>query len=256
MIIADHVRQPVRGEEHVLGAAQADALGAERARLLGVARNVGVGAHLEPAAADRAQRHEGAELAGHLGRDRRRLAEDHPPGRAVERDPVALLTTVASPTRNRRADVSTRTSPAPQTHGVAHAARDHRGVRRQASGRGEDALGGVHAVDVVGRGLLAHQDHASSAARSAATVGVEHRASHRRTRRGGETPGDHRRASPWGRGAGGAADRAWPARRRITASSRVISPSFTISTAIRTAAWRGALAGPRLEQVEACSPGS
>ena len=36
-------------EEHVLGAAQADALGAEVARLLGLARRVGVGAHAERA---------------------------------------------------------------------------------------------------------------------------------------------------------------------------------------------------------------
>ena len=42
--------------------------------------------------------------------------------------------------------------------GLAHAARDHGGVRGHAAARGEDALGGVHAVDVLGRGLDAHQD--------------------------------------------------------------------------------------------------
>ena len=40
-----HERQAV-AEEHVLGAAEADALGAELARDLGVVRQVGVGAHL------------------------------------------------------------------------------------------------------------------------------------------------------------------------------------------------------------------
>ena len=39
-----HVFDAVFGKEHVLGAAQADAFGAEQASLLGVARNVGVGA--------------------------------------------------------------------------------------------------------------------------------------------------------------------------------------------------------------------
>ena len=44
-----HVRQTVFGEEHVLGAAQSDAFGAERARLQGVARDVGVGANAHAA---------------------------------------------------------------------------------------------------------------------------------------------------------------------------------------------------------------
>ena len=41
---------PVLGEEHVLGAAEADAVGAERASLLRIARNVGIGADAEVAA--------------------------------------------------------------------------------------------------------------------------------------------------------------------------------------------------------------
>ena len=42
--------------------------------------------------------------------------------------------------------------------GLAHAARDHRRMRGHAAARGEDALGRVHAMDVFGRGLDAHQD--------------------------------------------------------------------------------------------------
>ena len=41
---------------------------------------------------------------------------------------------------------------------LAHAARDHSGVRRHAAARRQDALGGVHAVDVFRRSLDAHQD--------------------------------------------------------------------------------------------------
>jgi len=36
--------------------------------------------------------------------------------------------------------------------------RDHRGVRGHAAARGEDAFGGVHAVNVLGAGLDPHQD--------------------------------------------------------------------------------------------------
>ena len=45
-----HVRDALLGEEHVLGAAQADAFGAELAGDLGVARDIGIGAHAEFAA--------------------------------------------------------------------------------------------------------------------------------------------------------------------------------------------------------------
>ena len=42
--------------------------------------------------------------------------------------------------------------------GLAHAARHHGRVRGHAAARGENALGRVHAVDVLGRGLDPHQD--------------------------------------------------------------------------------------------------
>src|SRR5579863_5989951 len=44
-----HVLNAVFGKEHVLGAAKADALGAEQARVFGVARDVGVGANTKAA---------------------------------------------------------------------------------------------------------------------------------------------------------------------------------------------------------------
>ena len=48
-----HVLDAVFGKEHVLGAAEADAFGAEQAGLLGVARNVGIGADRRVCAAGR-----------------------------------------------------------------------------------------------------------------------------------------------------------------------------------------------------------
>ena len=83
-----HDRQPVLRHEHVLGAAEADALGAELARLGGILGRVGVRAHAQP-----------AELVGPVEDraevlvDRRRhephRADDHAAGAAVDRDHVA-----------------------------------------------------------------------------------------------------------------------------------------------------------------------
>ncbi len=66
-LVARHDHLPncadARGiEEHVLGAAKADAFSAELARGFGVQRSFGVGAHAEPAQAVRPL-HEGREVA-------------------------------------------------------------------------------------------------------------------------------------------------------------------------------------------------
>ena len=86
-----HVLDAVFGKEHMLGAAEADALGAEQARLFCVARNVGIGADLELA-----QRINPAHELDQIGIVRLRrngleLAVDHAARRAVERNPIALL---------------------------------------------------------------------------------------------------------------------------------------------------------------------
>ena len=59
--------------------------------------------------------------------------------------------------------------------GLAHAARHHGRVAGHAAARGQDALGRVHAVDVLGAGLDAHQDHrlAACAARFSASSAVK-----------------------------------------------------------------------------------
>ena len=103
------VRQPLRAEEHVLGAAEADAAGAEAERHLGVLRHVGVGADAEPAhLVGPAQqllellvdgRLLGLELAldhlDHLGGARRQRGQHDLAGRAVDRDRVAFLERLA-----------------------------------------------------------------------------------------------------------------------------------------------------------------
>ena len=75
-------------EEHVLGAAEADALGAEVPRGARVERRVGVGAHAQ-APHLVGPPHELAELAAERRGHRRDRAEVDLPGAAVERDDVA-----------------------------------------------------------------------------------------------------------------------------------------------------------------------
>ncbi len=144
-------------EEHVLGAAEPDAFGAEPHRRLGVGRRVGIGAHAELAhfvgPAD--QR---GKFAGELRLDHVDLAGQHLAGRAVDGDEFALLVRLAARRHGPRGIVDAQRAGAGDA-GLAHAARDHRGVRGHAAAGGEDAFGGVHAVDVFGRGLHPHQDH-------------------------------------------------------------------------------------------------
>ena len=83
-----HVDDSLALEEHVLGAAQSDPLGAERTGLDGVLGRVGVGADLERADLV-GPGHELGEMAGDRGIDGRNLADHDIAGRAVDRDEVA-----------------------------------------------------------------------------------------------------------------------------------------------------------------------
>ena len=98
---------PAVAEEHVLGPAQADALGAEPPGPRGVLRGVGVGADVEPpllVGVGQDPVHAAHDVVGALGlrvdlalevaddgrRLHRHLAQPHPAGRAVDGDDVAL----------------------------------------------------------------------------------------------------------------------------------------------------------------------
>ena len=77
--------------------------------------------------------------------------------------------------------------------GLAHAARDDRGVRGHAAARGHDALGGVHAVNVLRARLDPDQDRFSSGlTQSLRFVGGEHDLAARRAGRSGQTGRDRR----------------------------------------------------------------
>ena len=85
-----HGLDAVAFKEHVLGAAEADALGAEFAGLAGVAGGVGVGAH-EGLGIFGSEVHDCAEVAVELGINGGHLTVVNVAGRAVERDPSPSL---------------------------------------------------------------------------------------------------------------------------------------------------------------------
>ena len=185
-----HGHDAVALEEHVLGAAEADALGAELARLGRIGRRLGVGADAERAELV-GPLHQLGEIAAELGLHGRHDAQDDLAGAAVERDGLARL--------HHRAAHAERAGLAVDAHvarardaGLAHAARHHGGVAGHAAGRGQDAFRGVHAVDVLGAGLAAHQDHLLAGPRLLlGLVGGEHDLARRGARRGRQALGDH-----------------------------------------------------------------
>ena len=152
-----HHRQPLLLHEHVLGAAEADALGAELARLGGVLRRVGVGAHAQPAhvvgpGEDR------LEVLVDAGRNQLDMADDDDATAAVDRDHVALAQGVRADRDRAGLEIERQAGAARDTR-LAHAARDDGGVRGHATVRRQHAAGLDQAVDVVRRGLPAHEDH-------------------------------------------------------------------------------------------------
>ena len=158
---ADHLADggdTVGIEEHVLGAAQADALGAEGHSLLGVAGGVGVGADLQLTILVR-QLHDPAKVAalGRGGHSGNGLAVDVAGG-AVQGDVVALVVLAASQGEALVGLVHGDGAAAGDAAG-AHAAGHNGRVAGHAAAHGEDALGILHALDVLGRGLQTDQDH-------------------------------------------------------------------------------------------------
>ena len=189
---ADHLaerRDTALREEHVLRTAEADALGAEFARLLRIARRVGVRAHLQLAELVRPH-HDAAELAGDL----RVHGGDHAvvdvAGGAVDGEPVALLEHLAGE-RELLVLLVHRDLLAAGDAALAHAAGDDGRVARHAAAHREDALRGLHALDVLGGGLEADEHDLLAAALPLLRVGGrEHDAAARGARRGREAAPD------------------------------------------------------------------
>ena len=154
-----HHRQALRLEEHVLGAAEADPLGAELAGLLSVARVVAVGPHLQPPDLV-GPAEEGLQigLRGELRVASGDLAGEHLAGGAVDGDRIALLDHLIPGAHLAELVVDPQLAGTGHA-GLAHRAGHHRGVAGGAAAGGEHAAGGDHPMDVVGRGLGPHQHH-------------------------------------------------------------------------------------------------
>ncbi len=199
-------------EEHVFGPAKPDAFGAEAARGARVQRRLGVGAHLHAPDAV-GPYHQRREIAGEFGLDHRDRAGEHLAGGAVDRQHVALLQRDAAGGHGLLGVVDADRARAGDA-GLAHAARDHGRMRGHAAARRHDALGRVHAVDVLGARLDAHQDRLAPrllAALRPRRRRIRSRRSPRPAKRAGRSRSA--RAWPWGRSSDAATGRARRARR-------------------------------------------
>ncbi len=184
-----HRADAVALEEHMLGARQADALGAEILGGTGVQRGFRIGAHFQAAHAV-GPAHQRAELAGELRLKRRHRAGDHLAGGAVDGEDVALLERDAARGEGARSVIDADGAGTAHAR-LAHAARDDGGVRGHAAARREDALRGMHAVNVFRRGLDAHQDDlAALRLEVLRIVGREHDLARGGTRRGRQAGAD------------------------------------------------------------------
>ena len=170
-------------EEHVLGPAQADALGAELARGARVQRGLRIGPDLQAPEAV-GPSHEGGEVAGQLGLDHLDRAGQHIPAAAIHRDDLARPDAPAANMEDTGLLVDPDI-PGARDAGPPHAAGDHGGVAGHAAARRDNAAGRMHAVDVLGAGLLADEDHRlAGAAPALGLVGVEDDHARGRPRRG------------------------------------------------------------------------
>ena len=152
---AAHDREPVFGQEHVLGPAQADALGPVLAGIGGIGPVVGVGPDAEVAGTDVVgPTQDGVELGGRFALDHVDLSQHDGSVGAVDGDPVPLGHDHVTHAERLRSDAQGfgadygRLAPAP-----GHDS----GMADQSASGGQDALGGQHAVDVLGGRLGADQ---------------------------------------------------------------------------------------------------
>ena len=141
----------------MLGTAKPDSLGAEFARLLRVARSVGVGAHLKLAELV-GPVHDAAELAGDGRVDRGDDAVVDVAGGAVNRKPIAFAISLTVQGELLVLLVHGDFLTAGNAAG-SHTARDHGRVGGHSAADGENALRRLHALDILGRSLKTDEHH-------------------------------------------------------------------------------------------------
>ncbi len=197
-----HRRDAVAFKEHVLGAAEADALRAELDGARGVQRVVGVRADRHSGELVR-DRHQALELAvvrrvlrveslvqqdlNDFGRRGFDLAQVNGTGRAIDADPVAFAHDVVVDLHQTVLVVDLNVRATGHAN-LAALTSDQCSVRRHAAALGQDALGGLHALDILGGGLNANQDRLVAPLRDLLLdlVAEERHATGRRARTGGQ----------------------------------------------------------------------
>ena len=178
---AAHDRQPVGSQEHVLGAAQADATRTVLAPLSGVTFGVGVGSDLDVAGRDDIRpRQEGVEFGRWLGARGRQQAGVDRSAAAVDRDLVTGPHRVVSDRDRVTVDHDLRRT---DHRRDAPAACHDGGMAHEPATHGQDTLRGLHAQHVVGRRLLPEKDGRLAAiSRGDRVVGGQHDSTARRAR--------------------------------------------------------------------------
>ena len=167
-----HGRQSVGTEEHVLGAAQTDSLGAKFTCLGGVGGVVGIGPHTQTSGLVGPGEHL-LEVRVDLRGDERQGSSEHLAGGAVQGDGIALLDDGVA-NREGPGLVVDLDAARPGDARFAHATGDDGCVRGHAAVGSEYALGLQHAVDVVGGRLETDEDDAiTGSAPIGSYVGVE-----------------------------------------------------------------------------------
>ena len=151
-----HDRQPVGGEEHVLGAAESDALRSEFAGERRIVGGVGVGPDLDvPSGHVVGPGEQRVEFRWRHRSERVQCPEIDAAGAAIDGDDIARFEHGVADGDGRAGEVHVRCADHSRD---APTPSDDRGMADQAAPVRHDALGGLHAHDVVGRRLGSHED--------------------------------------------------------------------------------------------------
>src|SRR2546425_10913961 len=147
-LFRSHQRDAIALEEHVLGAAQPDALRSELACPARVGRYVGIGAHAHPPPRV-SPLHQRAEFLAHFRRDELGRAEDHATGGAVHGDHLAALDGSSVHAESARSGIDVQLFGADNAR-LAHAAGHDGRVAGHPAASGEYGARGNDAVEVLG----------------------------------------------------------------------------------------------------------
>ncbi len=151
-----HGADALGAEEHVFGAAEANAFGAEIAGGAGFVWRFGIGADFHAARSIGPFKNR-CEIAGEhrlLGGD---AAPEDAAGGAINGDRLAFFHDDAE-RRHGSGFVIDAEATGPHYAGFPHAAGNHGCMGEKPAARGENAFGGVHALNILGAGFAAHKN--------------------------------------------------------------------------------------------------